>query len=588
MLSLTIRTKLLAVLAVLSISIVGATFIGWHSSNQQHDIMQTILDDRLVPLRDLKKVVDAYAVQIVDTAHKVRAGTMSWNEGSASIADAQGKIKTLWESYLKTKLTAEEKVLADEAAGRMNAANVSIAKLISVVESRDRAGLDAYVTTELYPAIDPISETVAKLVDLQIAIAEELDLQAGAQFDTTKTIQVLMALVGLATIAGGWYVITYSVSRPINGMADTMRALAAGNFEVTVPGMGQADEIGQMAQSVTVFRQGLIDSGRLQAERQAAEQRERAAEETRRQEAAARDAADREREERSRVEAEAERKQTMRDLANQFEANVGSIVSTIASAAVEMRASSESMVTIASDNAQKSTAVAAASEQASANVQTVAAAGEELASSVDEIRRQMDQSRKVAERALGEADNSTVKVRGLVEAAQEIGAVIQLINDIAEQTNLLALNATIEAARAGEAGKGFAVVASEVKSLATQTTNATNQIAAKIEQVRSATEESAKTIQSIGSIITEMTDISTAIAAAVDEQGATTREIARSVQEAAMGTQDVSSHIAGISAGAESTGESAQGVLGAADELARQSEQLRTQVHNFLDRIRAA
>jgi methyl-accepting chemotaxis protein len=588
MIAMTIRTKLIAVLAMLALAIAASAFIAWKGVSQAQGVIVTIHDDRLVPLRDIKAVGDAYAVQIVDTTHKLRAGTMNWSEANASIADAEGKISKLWSAYIKTQLTADEEKLVEEAAGRMTTASAAIVELKGIIARQDSAALTAFASSALYPAIDPISDSMAKIAALQIEVTETLMAQADADAAAVNRWELIIMTLSLVAVGAGSFVAIRGVSAPINNMSEAMRALAGGNLDVAIPSVGQADEIGGMAESLQVFKQSLIDGERLRAEQQAAEARERAAEEQRQREAIERDAADRAREAQLRTEAEANRKQAMQDLAGQFEANVGSIVSTIASAAVEMRASSESMVSIASENAMKSTAVAAASEQASANVQTVAAAGEELASSVDEIRRQMEQSRRVAERALAEAGNSTTKVGSLVEAAQEIGAVIQLINDIAEQTNLLALNATIEAARAGEAGKGFAVVASEVKSLATQTTSATNQIAAKIEQVRVATEDSAKAIESIGSIITEMTDISSTIAAAVDEQGATTREIARSVQEAAMGTRDVSSHISGISAGAETTGESAQGVLGAADELARQTEQLRTQVHGFLERVRAA
>ena len=104
---------------------------------------------------------------------------------------------------------------------------------------------------------------------------------------------------------------------------------------------------------------------------------------------------------------------------------------------------------------------------------TVAAAAEELSSSIGEIGRQVGQASTIAKNAVDEAGETNAKIRELADAAERIGAVVSLITDIADQTNLLALNATIEAARAGDAGKGFAVVASEVKNLANQTAKAT-------------------------------------------------------------------------------------------------------------------
>ena len=118
-----------------------------------------------------------------------------------------------------------------------------------------------------------------------------------------------------------------------------------------------------------------------------------------------------------------------------------------------------------SDAQELTTAVAAASEEASTNVQSVASATEELSSSVNEISRQVQESARMAGEAVDQARMTNDRVGELSKAASRIGDVVELINTIAGQTNLLALNATIEAARAGEAGRGFAVVASEVKAL---------------------------------------------------------------------------------------------------------------------------
>ena len=133
------------------------------------------------------------------------------------------------------------------------------------------------------------------------------------------------------------------------------------------------------------------------------------------------------------------------------------------------------------------TQVAGAAEQTSANVQTAAAATEELSSSISEISRQVTQSSSISTTAVDEVASTNDKIKELAEASQRIGDVVSLITDIADQTNLLALNATIEAARASDAGEGFAVVASEVKTLANQTAKATEEISSQITGIQNAT-----------------------------------------------------------------------------------------------------
>ena len=136
----------------------------------------------------------------------------------------------------------------------------------------------------------------------------------------------------------------------------------------------------------------------------------------------------------------------------------------------------------------------ARSNEASTNVATAATAADEIAGSIGEISRQLRSATDVVRMAVNEADATNDGIKGLADAAQKIGDVVELIRNIAGQTNLLALNATIEAARAGESGRGFAVVASEVKSLAVQTAKATEEISGQILSVQASTTSAVEAI----------------------------------------------------------------------------------------------
>jgi methyl-accepting chemotaxis protein len=239
--------------------------------------------------------------------------------------------------------------------------------------------------------------------------------------------------------------------------------------------------------------------------------------------------------------------------------------------------------------------IAATSEQMASNVRSVAAATEEMTSTINEIARNAEQSANVADRAARLAEVSNERVGGLGQAANEIGKVIEVIQDIAEQTNLLALNATIEAARAGDAGKGFAVVASEVKDLAKQTASATDDIRRRIEGIQNSTGDAVDSIREITSVITNVNEVARTIAAAVEEQSITTREISQNVSQAASATEVVVSgvtqsatasrgiteNITGVDAGARQTALAATDTKAAGAEVARLATELNGMVSQF-------
>ena len=246
-------------------------------------------------------------------------------------------------------------------------------------------------------------------------------------------------------------------------------------------------------------------------------------------------------------------------LAEAFEANVKSLVQSVSASAEHMQQTAQTL--------------AATAEQTKQQSSTVSTATEELSASVAEIARQLSDATSIISVAVGQAQNSEEMVGTLVNAADKIGSVTQMITAIAGQTNLLALNATIEAARAGEAGRGFAVVASEVKSLATQTGNATEEISQQIGGIQQSSQTTANAIREIGQIIARVNEISTSISSAVEEQSAATREVSGNIQ--------------GVSLAAEDTGRSSAMVLDVARELAEQASGLEKRVDEFLASVRA-
>jgi methyl-accepting chemotaxis protein len=384
---------------------------------------------------------------------------------------------------------------------------------------------------------------------------------ADAQMFMSRIIQeaVIAALV-IALFAGlAYFWVLRATMRPLSDLAAAMRRIAGGALDCAIPSIRRTDQIGQMARAVQVFKNSMTETERLRFEQ-----------------------------EEIKGQAAAEQKATLHRMADEFESKVGNLVGMLSSSSTELEATAQSMTGTANQSNEQAAAVAAAADEASTGMHTVASAAEELTASIGEIGRQVAQSSKITGAAVEDAKRTDAIVHALAEGAEKIGTVVGLISDIASQTNLLALNATIEAARAGDAGKGFAVVASEVKNLANQTGKATGEIAAQITQIQAATKEAVEAIRGITGTIDEVSTIATTIAAAVEEQGAATAEIARNVQQTTQAAHEVTIGISGVSQAASETGVAAGQVLTAASDVSRQAEQLSSEVNTFVASVRAA
>ena len=263
------------------------------------------------------------------------------------------------------------------------------------------------------------------------------------------------------------------------------------------------------------------------------------------------------------------------------------MIAKLSRASVELEAAAKRL----SDNAENTTrlgaVVAKASEEASNDVQSVAAAAETLATSVRSISLQVQQSSDMALNAVAQADQADSRIGALAHAAGRIGDVIKLIGSVAGQTNLLALNATIEAARAGDAGRGFAIVAQEVKALAGQTGKATGEIGKQISDMQTATSDAVSFIKTIDGNIGEISAIAAAIADAVERQDAATNEIVRSIRSAAVGTAQVAESVAQVRVDASETRQTSTHLLGAARVLSEDSTALQHAISDFLSLIAA-
>jgi len=284
----------------------------------------------------------------------------------------------------------------------------------------------------------------------------------------------------------------------------------------------------------------------------------------------------------------AEQRDAILRMADRFEASVGGVAETLSDAAGNLNATAAQLAPAAEQTTRRAAAVTAASSLTAANVQSVAAAGEEMVASITEIGRQAVSSTEAVRNAVEDVRNTNDLVTALASRADQIGRMVGLIESIAAKTNLLALNATIEAARAGDAGRGFVVVASEVKALAAQTASATREIASQVAGVRATIDTSVTALQSISRSVGDIDAIALAIAQAIDRHAVASCEVSRNVQAAAQASEAVSTSIADVNNAASETGSAAGQVLRSSSDLALQADFLRDQVAGFLATVRAA
>ncbi|MBL8574726.1 MAG: hypothetical protein JNM13_13695 [Hyphomicrobiaceae bacterium] len=354
-------------------------------------------------------------------------------------------------------------------------------------------------------------------------------------------------------------VVAMTITRGIHRLVARMEGLVDGDLRSDIPYQGYKNELGKISAAVCVFQEALRRVDEFVA--QQAENDRRVGE---------------------------ARRQTMMQLAGEFENKIMEVVDIVATASTELEASAGALSRIADTAARQGQAASHAASQSSDKVIAMAHGSDTLAHTARHIASRMAEATRVTGEAESHAASTAETVQRLADAASRIGEVVNLISDIAGQTNLLALNATIEAARTGEAGKGFAVVASEVKNLAGQTGKATEDIGRQVADIQNATHEAVQAISGISNTISSLGLLAREVAGSMDGQAGQVSEISQTAGSVAHETQSLGHVIASVEDAARETDGAARQSLDSARELGEQAVRLREEVKGFIASIRAA
>ena len=518
--NLKIRTKLI-VLSFVSLAI--ALFLGITSIfklENTNEGLKRVYHDRVLPLVQLKNIAEAYAVNIVDTAVKLRNDKISFEKCVSNINEAKTIIDKNWNEYLATNLDDKEKEIVKNTKTILSKANNTTDNIQQACTNKDLEKITSIVINDLYETIEPVSNNIAQLMEHQLKVAAEINNQANKDYDSTviqTIITIVFAFVLLIFIS---FLIISDMTNKItnfkNGLLGFFAYLNRESINSELLEDKSKDEFGEMAkvvnQNILRTQKGIEEDRKLINETIAVlgefEQGDLC--------------------QRLNLDVEnpalAELKRVINNMGTVLETNIDNILKVLEQYSnynylnkIDQKSLKEHLLKLANGvntlgdsitnmlvqnksnglTLEQSSSLLLAnvdklnlsSNEAAASLEETAAALEEITSNIRNNTENIAKMAKYSNEITKASSDGEKLANKTTLAMDEINTQVNLVNDaisvidqIAFQTNILSLNAAVEAATAGEAGKGFAVVAQEVRNLASRSAEAAKEIKSIVEE----------------------------------------------------------------------------------------------------------